>query len=61
MARTFHMDTKMQSAATGFDAAMQDGRDKFSKALPAIQAKQPNYAVIEVARYRKAGVQPIDH
>ncbi len=61
MARMFQTDTKLQQAALGFNAAMSEASGKYAQVTPNLKTNSPGYYVIDVDRFRKMGVEPINH
>ncbi len=61
MARTFQTDFKLQQASIGFNAAISSASDRYNSILPNLKARAPGYYFLDVATYRKVGIQPINH
>lgn len=60
MARFFQMDSKIAPAAHSFNYALDVARETYGKARPGFVGKQPQYHVIDIARMRQMGVNPIN-
>lgn len=59
LARLFRTDPRMAESAAAFDGAMDAARQTYAKAEAGINSKAPHYALIDIDKARRAGVQPI--
>ncbi|MBL8377394.1 MAG: hypothetical protein JNM79_05975 [Burkholderiales bacterium] len=59
LARLFQNDPRMRQSAAAFDNALDVATQKFAAAEPGIKSRSQYYALIDVDRARRAGVQAI--
>lgn len=59
LAKTLNMDTHMGDSQRSFNAALMEGQRKFEAAQQGLEAKQPGYVLIPVAKAREAGIQAL--
>lgn len=59
IARVLHSDPQMARSASGFDHALEIGRQSYEKGRAGISSRAQYYAMIDIDKMRRAGVQPI--
>jgi len=60
LARTFQLDTKLGPAAQSFNYALAAGQDNYAKAQAGLQSKALGYRLIDIDKWRKAELNPIN-